>query len=123
MCREELEPKSVLAAPGESQQPEVEEGAGERDVEETEEHWEEEEEAELLRCKPGGLEAFATDATGTTRDSMDLKGCDLSPSLLSPPPLSSSVIASISGSSITQLLSFMTGRVNAEIEEETIERA
>lgn len=121
MCREELEPKSLFAAPGESQQPEVEEGAGEREDEDKEEQ-RDEEEAELLLCSPGGLEALATDATGTTRDSTEVRGCDLSPSLLSP-PLSSSVIASISGSSITQLLSFITGSVNAEIEEETIERA
>lgn len=73
MCREELEPKFVLAAPGESQQPEFEEGMGEREVEETEEQWEEEE-AELLRCKPGGLEALATDCKGTTRDSIVLRG-------------------------------------------------
>lgn len=121
MCREELEPKSLLAAPGDSQQPEVDEGVGEREEEEIEEQWDEEE-AELLRCKLGGLEALATDATGTVRDSMEIKGCDLSLSRLSS-LLSSSVMASISGSSITQLLSFITGRVNAEIEEETIDRA
>lgn len=120
MCREELEPKSLLAAPGESQQPEVDEGVGEREEEEIEEHWDEE--AELLRCKLGGLEALATVATGTVRDSMELRGCDLSLSRLSS-LLSSSVMASISGSSMTQLLSFITGRVNAEIEEETIDRA
>lgn len=69
MCSEELEPKSVLAAPGESQQPEVEEGTGDGEAEEMEEQ-REEEEAELLRCRPGGLEALATDGTGTTRDSI-----------------------------------------------------
>lgn len=116
-----MEPKSLLAAPGESQQPEVEEGAGERLHEEKGEQ-REEEDAEWLRCKPGGLEALATDATGTTRDSMEHRGAGLSPSLLSP-PLSSSVIASISGSSITQLFSLITGRVKAEMEEETIDPA
>lgn len=122
MCKEVLEPKSLLAAPGESQQPEVEEGAGESVEEEKKEQREEDDEAELLRCKPGGLEAFATDATGTTRHSVEQRGFDLSPSPVSP-PLSSSVIASISGSSMTQLLSFITGSVNAEMEEETMEPA